>query len=224
MGIIASSENNSVGATEVVTDYSINQLKTPKKSSKKKLETMVISQEKSITSGENGSAKSIKFLKESSVTKTKTPKKTFNKLITVDQEETVSKENVSEKYVSADETELKESSAIETKTLAKPSKKKCKSMTVDQEKTTLCETKVKNKISGSKEKLSVLHIKTPNKKKRTSIKDEMSVSNKKVLAETTELVEECVTESKTLTKKIKRKSTLVKIGYTQKNKMEKENT
>merc|ERR1712096_96262 len=152
--------DNSVGAAEVVTDYSINQLKTPKKSSKKKLESMVISQEKSITSGENGSAKSIKFLKESSVIQT--PNKTSknkSKSIAVLNEKTTAcetkvvnkiKENkvklselqtetpnkkkgrsivvvdkkemaVSEKNVSDDETEIKDSYAKETKTPTKSS-------------------------------------------------------------------------------------------------------
>merc|ERR1712096_84840 len=219
---IAPVENTLSEATDVVKDYSINQTKTPTKPSKKKRKSMAVGQIKTDVSVENVVAKAIEIPQESSVIASETPSKKNSTSIAVDQKETVSGENIS-----AEATKLKESIVLETKTPTKKRKKIRKSMSVSQEKTivaienalakptevvkdysinhvektSLCETKVKNKISGSKEKLSVLHIKTPNKKKRTSIKDEMSVSNKKVLAETTELVEECVTESKTLTKK-----------------------
>merc|ERR1712168_1220912 len=222
---IAPVENTLAEAIEVVKDYSINQLKTPNKTSKKKRKSMTVGQEKNITSVENGSAKANHIIKESSVIETpnKTSKNKRKSMAVLNEKTTVCetkvvnkvKDNkvknselqietsnkkkrrsivvvkkemaVSEKYVSAEETELKKSSAMETKTPTKPSKKKRKSMAVDQEKI------IVSAENNSAEETEVVKA--------------------------TELVEECVNESKT--KKIKRKSTLVKIGYTQKNKMEK---
>merc|ERR1712168_1376947 len=225
---IAPVENTLAEAIEVVKDYSINQLKTPNKTSKKKRKSMTVGQEKNITSVENGPVKANHIIKESSVIETpnKTSKNKRKSMAVLNEKTTVCetkvvnkvKDNkvknselqietsnkkkrrsivvvkkemaVSEKYVSAEETELKKSSAMETKTPTKPSKKKRKSMAVDQEKI------IVSAENNSAEETEVVKA--------------------------TELVEECVNESKT--KKIKRKSTLVKIGYTQKNKMEKGNT
>merc|ERR1712168_1115685 len=222
---IAPVENTLAEAIEVVKDYSINQLKTPNKTSKKKRKSMTVGQEKNITSVENGLVKANHIIKESSVIETpnKTSKNKRKSMAVLNEKTTVCetkvvnkvKDNkvknselqietsnkkkrrsivvvkkemaVSEKYVSAEETELKKSSAMETKTPTKPSKKKRKSMAVDQEKI------IVSAENNSAEETEVVKA--------------------------TELVEECVNESKT--KKIKRKSTLVKIGYTQKNKMEK---
>merc|ERR1712183_879025 len=192
--MVVSVDKVSVEKTEVK-GSSVMETKTPTKSSKKKRKSMAVGQIKTDVSVENVVAKAIEIPQESSVIASETPSKKKNTSIAVDRKETVSGENVS-----AEATKLKESIVLETKTPTKKRKKIRKSMAVNQEKniapventlseatevvkdysinhvekTTLCETKVKNKISGSKEKLSVLHIKTPNKKKRTSIKDEMS--------------------------------------------------
>merc|ERR1712183_871072 len=113
---------------------------------------------------------------------------------------------VSVDKVSAEETEVKGSSVMETKTPTKPSKKKRKSMAVGQIKTDVSVENVLAKAIEIPQESSVIASETPSKKKNTSIAVDRkeTVSGENVSAEATKLKESIVLETKTPTKKRKK--------------------
>merc|ERR1712168_441095 len=113
---------------------------------------------------------------------------------------------VSVDKVSAEETEVKGSSVMETKTPTKPSKKKRKSMAVGQGKTVVSVENVLAKAIEIPQESSVIASETPSKKKSTSIAVDRkeTVSGENVSAEATKLKESIVLETKTPTKKRKK--------------------
>merc|ERR1712183_733107 len=134
---------------------------------------------------------------------TKTPnKKKGRSIVVVDKIEMA----VSGDKVSAEETEVKGSSVMETKTPTKPSKKKRKSMAVGQGKTVVSVENVLAKAIEIPQESSVIASETPSKKKSTSIAVDQkeTVSGENISAEATKLKESIVLETKTPTKKGKK--------------------
>merc|ERR1712168_642488 len=134
---------------------------------------------------------------------TKTPnKKKGRSIVVVDKIEMA----VSGDKVSAEETEVKGSSVMETKTPTKPSKKKHKSMAVGQGKTVVSVENVLAKAIEIPQESSVIASETPSKKKSTSIAVDQkeTVSGENISAEATKLKESIVLETKTPTKKRKK--------------------
>merc|ERR1712096_533715 len=121
-------ENGSVKANHIIKESSV--IQTPNRTSKNRSNPMAVLNEKST----DCETKVVNKVKENKVKlselQTKTPnKKKGRSIVVVDKIEMV----VSVDKVSVEKTEVKGSSVMETKTPTKPSKKKRKSMAVNQE-------------------------------------------------------------------------------------------
>merc|ERR1712202_70340 len=150
-------------ANHIIKESSV--IQTPNKTSKNRSKPMAVLNEKPT----DCETKVVNKVKENKVKlselQTKTPNKKKGRSIVVDKIEMA----VSGDKVSAEETEVKGSSVMETKTPTKPSKKKRKSMAVGQGKTVVSVENVLAKAIEIPQESSVIASETPSKKKSTSI-------------------------------------------------------
>merc|ERR1719489_209336 len=213
---VDSKEDVFAEATEVVKDNSMMKIKTP---NKKKRKSMAVLKEE-ITVCENIPNKAEHCEEEISelLNKTKNIKK--KKSIAV-----VNKKNaISNSDASVEQTEMNDKAVIDTKTPSKTGKKKRKSIAVGHGTSTVPKENVFAQATEVVKDKCMMQMNNPSKKITKHSYHEMIVSNKIGLAEDAELFDESANKSKILTKKIKRKSALVKIGDTEKNKLKKEDT
>merc|ERR1712096_497286 len=194
-------ENGSVKANHIIKESSV--IQTPNRTSENRSKPMAVLNEKST----DCETKVVNKVKENKVKLSELQAKTPNKkkgrsIVVVDKIEMA----VSGDKVSAEETEVKGSSVMETKTPTKPSKKKRKSMAVGQGKTVVSVENVLAKAIEIPQESSVIASETPSKKKSTSIAVDQkeTVSGENISAEATKLKESIVLETKTPTKKRKK--------------------